>query len=40
MRTRISYARVLIEIDVSQPLPESIVINTPTGSFDQPIAYD
>ncbi|KAK6786919.1 hypothetical protein RDI58_015444 [Solanum bulbocastanum] len=38
--TRISYARVLVEADVSQPLLDSIDIVIPTGSIQQQIEYD
>ncbi|WMV19202.1 hypothetical protein MTR67_012587 [Solanum verrucosum] len=31
---RISYARILLEVDVSQPLNEQIVIETPSGPWD------
>lgn len=37
---RISYARILVEVDVSQPLPDMMVIETPSGPRDQPIDYD
>lgn len=37
---RISYARVLIEVDVSQPLPVCIEIDTPFGVFQQQVTYD
>ncbi|XP_070057207.1 uncharacterized protein [Nicotiana tomentosiformis] len=38
---RISYARVLIEMDVSQPLPDSVMIEEPDGSCKlQPLEYE
>lgn len=37
---RISYARVLIEVDVSQPLPNSIQIETEAGPWEQAVDYD
>ncbi|OIT24741.1 hypothetical protein A4A49_36675 [Nicotiana attenuata] len=37
---RISYARVLIEVDVAQPLPECIEIDMPFGTFQQQVTYD
>lgn len=38
---RISYARVLIEMDVTQPLPKSIKAKYPKGNvFEQVIEYD
>ncbi|KAH0685695.1 hypothetical protein KY290_017216 [Solanum tuberosum] len=37
---RISYARILIEVDVSQPLTEQIVIETPSRPWDQPVEYE
>ncbi|XP_019235531.1 PREDICTED: uncharacterized protein LOC109215869 [Nicotiana attenuata] len=37
---RISYARVLIEVDVAQPLPECIELDTPFGTFQQQVTYD
>ncbi|KAH0685969.1 hypothetical protein KY285_016519 [Solanum tuberosum] len=30
---RISYARVLVEVDISQPLMEIVTLDTPHGSF-------
>ncbi|XP_060200266.1 uncharacterized protein LOC132628505 [Lycium barbarum] len=39
--TRISYARVLIEMDITKPLPKTMPVKTPNGDlFDQMIAYD
>ncbi|OIT08591.1 hypothetical protein A4A49_18405 [Nicotiana attenuata] len=35
-----SYARVLVETDVSHPLPESFEMQTPKGVIKQQIAYD
>ncbi|XP_019230721.1 PREDICTED: uncharacterized protein LOC109211625 [Nicotiana attenuata] len=37
---RIYYARVLIEVDVAQPLPECIELDTPFGTFQQQVTYD
>ncbi|XP_033509708.1 uncharacterized protein [Nicotiana tomentosiformis] len=38
---RVSYARMLIEIDVTKPLPDSIKARDPMGkAFDQEIKYD
>ncbi|KAF3683281.1 putative treacle protein-like [Capsicum annuum] len=37
---KISYARVLIEVDVSQRLPDHIHIETVEGLWRQPVAYD
>ncbi|KAJ8528966.1 hypothetical protein K7X08_035801 [Anisodus acutangulus] len=37
---KISYARVLVEIDVSQPLLESIELLTPQGLIHQAVEYD
>lgn len=37
---RISYARILVETDVSQPLIDSIEIVTPSGTFQQPVEYE
>lgn len=38
---RISYARILIDMDVSQPLPESVVIEDPSGEYlDQKLEYE
>ncbi|XP_070045727.1 uncharacterized protein [Nicotiana tomentosiformis] len=37
---KISYARVLVEADISQPLPERIEIDTPFGVFQQQVTYD
>nr|XP_016437686.1 PREDICTED: uncharacterized protein LOC107763707 [Nicotiana tabacum] len=38
---RVSYARMLIEMDVTKPLPESIKARDPMGKiFDQEIKYD
>ncbi|XP_047266795.1 uncharacterized protein LOC107854440 isoform X1 [Capsicum annuum] len=37
---RISYARILIEMDVSQPLIEEIDLATPYGEFQQIVEYD
>ncbi|KAM3287499.1 hypothetical protein P3S67_020929 [Capsicum chacoense] len=34
---RISYARVCVEVDATQPLIESVEIVNPTGTFHQPI---
>lgn len=34
------YARVLIEVDVSQPLPMEVEIETPYGYLQQQIEYD
>ncbi|XP_070014503.1 uncharacterized protein [Nicotiana sylvestris] len=39
--SRISYARVLIEMDISKELPKSIKIQDPTGKdFEQLVEYD
>lgn len=38
---RISYARMLIEMDVSQPLPETVLIETADGKHrEQKLSYD
>lgn len=37
---RISYARVYIDVDASEPLIDSVEMVNPTGIFYQPIAYD
>ncbi|XP_016451197.1 uncharacterized protein LOC107775908 [Nicotiana tabacum] len=38
---RIAYARILIEIDISQPLPESISLELPDGThYSQNIEYE
>ncbi|KAM3305836.1 putative protein isoform X2 [Capsicum chacoense] len=37
---RISYARILIELDVSQPFVEKIDLATPYGEFQQTVEYD
>ncbi|KAK4721238.1 hypothetical protein R3W88_011471 [Solanum pinnatisectum] len=37
---RISYARILVETDVSHPLLNSIEIVTPSGTFQQAIEYE
>ncbi|XP_059294544.1 uncharacterized protein LOC132047529 [Lycium ferocissimum] len=40
-QTRISYARMLIEVNVTQPLPEKIMVMDPVGKqFLQEIDYD
>ncbi|KAH0679268.1 hypothetical protein KY284_020353 [Solanum tuberosum] len=40
-QTRISYARMLIEVNVTQPLLEKIVVMDPTGNkFEQEVVYD
>ncbi|KAK4714104.1 hypothetical protein R3W88_020011 [Solanum pinnatisectum] len=40
-QTRISYARMLIEVNVTKPLPEKIVVMDPTGNkFEQEVFYD
>lgn len=38
--TKISYARVLIEVDISQPMIDMIVIETPYGSIEHAVEYD
>lgn len=37
---QIAYARTVIEVDISQPLPEMITVETPTEPWDQPVTYD
>ncbi|WMV29972.1 hypothetical protein MTR67_023357 [Solanum verrucosum] len=37
---RISYARVLVEVDISQPLVEIVTLDTPHGSFQQDVNYE
>ncbi|KAK4731955.1 hypothetical protein R3W88_024943 [Solanum pinnatisectum] len=37
---KISYARVLIEVDISKVLPDTIVVETPSGPWNQPIEYE
>ncbi|KAG5590473.1 hypothetical protein H5410_040987 [Solanum commersonii] len=37
---KISYAGILIELDISQPLPNCIVIETPSGPWMQPVEYE
>ncbi|KAG5629694.1 hypothetical protein H5410_001411 [Solanum commersonii] len=37
---KISYARILIEVDVSQPLTEVISIETPSGLWEQQFEYE
>ncbi|XP_060177922.1 uncharacterized protein LOC132607865 [Lycium barbarum] len=37
---KISYARILVETDVSQPLVDSIEITTPSSNLHQPVDYD
>ncbi|KAH0778515.1 hypothetical protein KY290_004942 [Solanum tuberosum] len=32
--------KILIEVDISQPLNELIVIETPSGPWDQPVEYE
>ncbi|KAK4734081.1 hypothetical protein R3W88_008342 [Solanum pinnatisectum] len=36
---RISYARVLVEVDISQPLVEIVTLDTHHGSFHQDVTY-
>ncbi|KAG5590704.1 hypothetical protein H5410_041218 [Solanum commersonii] len=38
--TQISYARVLLEVHVAQPLLDKIYISTPYGEFQQSVDYD
>ncbi|KAM3319723.1 hypothetical protein P3S67_006923 [Capsicum chacoense] len=37
---RISYARVLVETDISHPLPNRVEISTPSGIIHQNLTYD
>lgn len=37
---KISFANILIEVDVSEPFPDMIVIETPSGPWDQPVECD
>ncbi|XP_060194890.1 uncharacterized protein LOC132624075 [Lycium barbarum] len=37
---KISYARILMEADVSQDLPDSLIVETPSGPWKQAITYD
>ncbi|OIT40353.1 hypothetical protein A4A49_10437 [Nicotiana attenuata] len=37
---KVSYARVLVEADISHPLPDSFEIQTPRGIINQQIEYD
>ncbi|KAG5585785.1 hypothetical protein H5410_046219 [Solanum commersonii] len=37
---KISYARVLFEIDISKVLPDTIVVETPSGPWNQSIEYE
>ncbi|KAK6794049.1 hypothetical protein RDI58_007502 [Solanum bulbocastanum] len=37
---RISYARVLVEVDISQPLVEIVTLDTHHGSFQQDVTYN
>ncbi|KAM3221680.1 hypothetical protein P3L10_020950 [Capsicum annuum] len=37
---RISYARFLVEVDISHPLPEQVELNTPIGVLQQEIRND
>lgn len=37
---KISYARILIEVDASQPLPDFVHIETPYGPLKKPIEYE
>ncbi|KAH0670701.1 hypothetical protein KY290_026098 [Solanum tuberosum] len=37
---KISYDRILIEVDVSQPFPDCIAIETPSGPWTQPVEYE
>lgn len=37
---KISYARVLIEVDITKTLPDAVVVETPSGPWNQPIEYD
>ncbi|KAK4708762.1 hypothetical protein R3W88_029687 [Solanum pinnatisectum] len=38
--TRISYAKILVEVDVAQPLLDNIDISTPYGEFQQSVVFD
>ncbi|KAK4713555.1 hypothetical protein R3W88_019462 [Solanum pinnatisectum] len=37
--TKISYERVLVEVDVAQPLPDNIDISTPYCEFQNSMEY-
>nr|XP_021851937.1 uncharacterized protein LOC110791493 [Spinacia oleracea] len=38
---RVSFARLLVEIDVTQPLPKHVILQDPVGgTFSQPVLYD
>ncbi|KAK4716390.1 hypothetical protein R3W88_014728 [Solanum pinnatisectum] len=37
---KISYARVLIEVDITKTLPDAIVVETPSGPWNQSIEYE
>ncbi|XP_059291472.1 uncharacterized protein LOC132044951 [Lycium ferocissimum] len=37
---KISYARILVEADVSQDLPDFLIVETPSGPWKQAITYD
>lgn len=40
-QTRISFARILIEVNVTKPLPDEVEVMDPTGRFfQQPVLYD
>lgn len=39
-KTRISFARVLIDIDISQDLPSSVTVNTPFGVKEISVEYE
>lgn len=36
----ISYARVLVEVDISQPLVEAVTLDTPHGTLQQDLVYN
>nr|XP_016506612.1 PREDICTED: uncharacterized protein LOC107824383 [Nicotiana tabacum] len=37
---RISYARILVEMDITRPLPTKIIVKDLNGQFEQAITYD
>ncbi|KAG5585786.1 hypothetical protein H5410_046220 [Solanum commersonii] len=37
---KISYVRVVIEVDISKVLPNTIVVETPSGNWNQSIEYE